>query len=432
MTAATITRKSDGLLVSRHFGASRERVFAALSDADQLRQWWGPPSHPVVDCSVDFRPGGVWHYGLRGVTDGVELWARSVYQQIVPPERISYLERSSDADGRVTEERPAAFVTITLGADETGTTLAIDIRYQSPLDRERAIRSGVESGLSRALDALDQLLTNGKKNTMSTVASKDGTTIAYETLGDGPPIILVDGAMCFRASGPMRPIGRELASAFTVVLYDRRGRGQSGDTQPSTVDRELEDLDALIAAVGGPVSLFGISSGAALSLRAAVALGPKRVDRLVMFEPPYLPEEFLDQAARYTADLTRALSEGRPGDALETFMRHVGVPEQGIVGARQSPTWEATVALAQTLAYDDAVMGDSRVPTDAALVSIPTLTLASAASPPMLHHGPQVAALAIPGATFELVDGTFHEPDPAALATRVADFAQLPVAQAGS
>ena len=159
MTAATITRTSDGLLVSRHFRAPRERVFTALSDADQLRQWWGPPSHPVVDCTVDFRPGGVWHYRLRGLTDGLELWARSVYQQIVPPERISYLERSSDADGRVTDDRPAAFVTITLDPAETGTTLAIDIRYQSPLDRDRAIRSGVEGNLSLALDALDRLLT---------------------------------------------------------------------------------------------------------------------------------------------------------------------------------------------------------------------------------------------------------------------------------
>jgi uncharacterized protein YndB with AHSA1/START domain len=157
---ATITRTRDGLLVSRHFGARRERVFAALSDAEQLRRWWGPPSHPVVDCTVDFRPGGVWHYRLRGVTDGVELWARSVYQQIVPPERISYLERSSDAAGQVTDERPAAFVTVTLEPDEPGTTLTIDIRYQSPLDRERALRSGVEGGLTRALDTLDDLLTN--------------------------------------------------------------------------------------------------------------------------------------------------------------------------------------------------------------------------------------------------------------------------------
>lgn len=159
MTTATITRRPAGLRVVRRFRAPRERVFTALSEADQLRQWWGPPSHPVVDCSVDFRPGGVWHYRLRGLADGDEVWARSVYQEIVPPERISYLERSSDADGRVTDERPAAFVTITLDPDEAGTTLAIDIRYPSPLDRDRAIRHGVEGGLTRALDTLDNLLT---------------------------------------------------------------------------------------------------------------------------------------------------------------------------------------------------------------------------------------------------------------------------------
>jgi pimeloyl-ACP methyl ester carboxylesterase len=261
---------------------------------------------------------------------------------------------------------------------------------------------------------------------MSALVSNDGTTIAYETVGDGPPVILVDGAMCFRDSGPMRPIASELAAHFTAVLYDRRGRGESGDTPPSSVQREVEDLEALIRTVGAPVSLFGISSGAALSLRTALALGPDRVSHLVMFEPPYLPEGFLGQAAQYTADLTRALAEGRREDALETFMRHVGVPEQGIAGSRQSPTWDATVALAPTLAHDDAAMGDSRVPADAALVEIPTLTLASAGSPPMLHHGPQVAAAAIPGATFELIPGTFHEPDPAALAARLAEFVQVP------
>lgn len=257
---------------------------------------------------------------------------------------------------------------------------------------------------------------------MTTVISKDGTTIAYETIGDGAPVILVDGAMCFRDSGPMRPIARELAADFTVVLYDRRGRGESGDVPLSAVGRELEDLNALIDAVGAPVSLFGISSGAALSLRAAIALGPARVGHLVMFEPPYLPEEFLGGAARYTTDLTRALAEGRREDAIEIFMRHVGVPEQGIAGARQSPTWDATVALAPTLAYDDAVMGNSTVPPEAARITIPTLTLASVASPPMLHHGPLVAAQAIPGARFELVDGAFHEPDPAALAARLREF----------
>jgi pimeloyl-ACP methyl ester carboxylesterase len=268
---------------------------------------------------------------------------------------------------------------------------------------------------------------------MTTVTSNDGTTIDYETVGEGPPVILVDGAMCFRDSGPMRPIARALATAFTVVLYDRRGRGRSGDTPPSTghgpttygsVERELEDLGALIAAVGAPVSLFGISSGAALSLRAAIALGPGSVGHLVMFEPPYLAEELLGRAAQYTADLTRALAEGRREDALETFMRHVGVPEQGIAASRQSPTWQSTVDLAPTLGYDDAVMGDSTVPADAALVTIPVLTLASSSSPPMLHHGPEVAARVIPGAVFELVDGTFHEPDSAALAARIIEFVQ--------
>lgn len=157
MSATTVTRRDRGLIVSRFFTAPRELVFRALSEAEQLMQWWGPPSCPVVECTVDFRPGGVWHYRLR-LPDGGEAWARSVYREITPPERISYLERSSDADGAVTDERPAAFCVITLDASGEGTVLTATLQYESPLDRDRAIRNGVEQGFPAALLQLDALL----------------------------------------------------------------------------------------------------------------------------------------------------------------------------------------------------------------------------------------------------------------------------------
>lgn len=157
ISPTTVVRKPGLLTFTRTFSARRELVFLALSDADHLRRWWGPPDYPVVECSVDFRPGGVWHYCLRG-RDGAEVWARSVYREIVPPERVSYFERPSDAQGNITDVRPGSFVTITLESRAAETQLTAVMRYQSPLDGARAIHHGVEHGFSAALDLLDDVL----------------------------------------------------------------------------------------------------------------------------------------------------------------------------------------------------------------------------------------------------------------------------------
>src|SRR5574342_253652 len=124
---------------------------------------------------------------------------------------------------------------------------------------------------------------------MPTVRSKDGTAIAYERLGEGPPLILVDGALCSRAFGPMPKLAPLLAPHFTVFMYDRRGRGESGDTKPYAKERELEDIGALVQAAGGKAHLVGLSSGAALVLEAAAA--GLRVNRVAAYEPPYMVED---------------------------------------------------------------------------------------------------------------------------------------------
>ncbi|WP_066039724.1 SRPBCC family protein [Herbiconiux solani] len=155
--SSSITRLPQGLEISRRFAASRERIFRALSEADQLMQWWGPASCPVVECSVDFRPGGIWHYRLH-LPDGGEAWTRAVYREISAPERITYREHSSDAAGTETPDRPAALGTITLRADDDGTLFTVTLRYESPLELDRAIRTGVERGFPAALDQLAALL----------------------------------------------------------------------------------------------------------------------------------------------------------------------------------------------------------------------------------------------------------------------------------
>ena len=195
---------------------------------------------------------------------------------------------------------------------------------------------------------------------MNKVISKDGTQIAYETKGSGPAVILVDGALCYRSFGPMPHLAELLAPRFTVYIYDRRGRGESGNSKPYAIEREVEDIEALIKAAGGSAFVYGISSGACLALEAAIKLGDK-IRKLAMYEPPYNSEEAARQAWReYRKKLAELLAAGRRGDAAALFMGFVGTPADQIDGMRQAPMWPMFEAVAPTLAYDAAAMGEDR------------------------------------------------------------------------
>ncbi|MEW2359630.1 alpha/beta hydrolase [Spirillospora sp. NPDC029432] len=257
---------------------------------------------------------------------------------------------------------------------------------------------------------------------MPTVTSADGTAIAYERDGGGPPLILVDGAMCHRAGGPMRPLAAMLRDAFTVYAYDRRGRGESADTQPYAVAREVEDLRALIELAGPRTYLYGISSGAALALETAAA--DPRVAKLALYEPPFTAEvERDDRAGEYTRRLTGLLAAGRRGDAVELFMTNVGVPPQAIAGMRAQPGWAAMEAIAPTLAYDARLLGDGTVPRGtAAAVTVPTLVLTGGESPQNLRKAAEATAGALPAAGFRSLDGQTHDVAPDALAPVLTEF----------
>lgn len=250
------------------------------------------------------------------------------------------------------------------------------------------------------------------------VQSADGTAIAYEVQGTGPTIVLVDGAMCFRGAGPMRSIAAALDHALRVVLYDRRGRGESADTLPFEAGREIQDLAAVAEAVGEPLTLFGMSSGGALCLRAAAALDA--VTGVAVYEPPFMPEPAITGAAAYSAALSGALARGDHGGAVEAFLLRVGTPPQAIPGFRSSPAWAGMEKIAPTLAYDDAAMGDSRVPL---LDGLPAevLALAGSASPGFLQYGAGAVAEAT-GGRFELLAGQTHDVSPAAAAESLIRF----------
>jgi pimeloyl-ACP methyl ester carboxylesterase len=250
--------------------------------------------------------------------------------------------------------------------------------------------------------------------------SRDGTPIAYTRSGQGPAVILVSGAMSTGAT--VAPLAGLLAARFTVVGYDRRGRGESGDTAPYAVAREVEDLAALMEAVGGKASLYGISSGGALVLEAAASGLPVR--QAAVYEPPFaIDETAAEERAEYTRNLTRALGEGRRGDAVELFLRLTGLAEGMIQGARRSPMWEAMEALAPSLAHDDAVMGGGRVPRDRlAVVPVPVLAMAGGASPAWMRQAAQAVAESAPKGTYRVLPDQTHVVDPNVLAPVLAEF----------
>lgn len=251
--------------------------------------------------------------------------------------------------------------------------------------------------------------------------SRDGTSLAYGVIGQGPTVILVSGAMS--TGGTMAPLAQRLADHCTAVVYDRRGRGGSGDTAPYAVGREVEDLTALIDAVGGDAALFGVSSGGALVLHAAASGLPLR--RAAVYEVPYA-DHLADGAAReaaYKERLNAALGEGRRGEAVELFLRLTGLGEEMIQGARQSPMWAGMEAVAPSLAHDDAVMGDGLLPRDRlAAITVPVLSVAGGASPEWMRTASREIAETVPKGAYRVLEGQTHMVEPEVLAPVLTEF----------
>lgn len=260
---------------------------------------------------------------------------------------------------------------------------------------------------------------------MKTVTSNDGTKVAYDAQGQGPALILVNGAMNTSSSGSNPELAGLLAQHLKVYSYDRRGRGESGDTLPYAVGREIDDVEALIAVAGGAASLYGHSPGASLALEAAVALG-ERVKRLAMYEAPYNDDPEAKRAwGEYIEQLTDALAAGRRGDAVALFMSYVGVPAAQIAGMRQAPFWSDLEAIAPTLAYDHTgILGsDAAIPVErAARILASTLVMHGDASPAFMDETARTLSHAIPRAQLRTLAGQTHEVDPAVLAPVLIGF----------
>lgn len=261
---------------------------------------------------------------------------------------------------------------------------------------------------------------------MGTVVSSEGTAIAYNRSGDGPPVILVDGALCYRGSGPGWPLAARLARDFTVFAYDRRGRGESEDADSYSIEREIDDLAAIIEQAGGSACVYGYSSGAVLALEAANSgLGIKK---LALYEAPLLVDDTAPpQSHDYLPRLNSLLAAERRGAAVRMFLREMTVPAAIIPWMRFAPGWAKVKAAAHTLPYDHTILGDTRsgrpLPTDRwAAVTMPTLVIDAGRSPAWIRNAMRALADVLPNAEYCTLTGQRHTVRPRAIAPVLTEF----------
>src|SRR5215472_11285332 len=251
-----------------------------------------------------------------------------------------------------------------------------------------------------------------------TLSSRDGTSIGYDSQGEGPALVLVDGALTVHSSGSGE-LAALLAPHFTVYGFDRRGRGHSGDTLPYAVDREIDDIEAVVDRAGGRAFLYGHSSGGPLAMRSAIRLGGK-VGKLAMYEPPYNNDPGAQESwSQYLRELSEALADGRRGDAVALFMRFVGTPAERVEDMRRASFWPGMEAVAPTLAYDHAaILGEPwSVPTElAARVPVPALVMSGDAGLPFMPDAARALSQAIPQGQLRTLEGQTHEVNPGVLA----------------
>jgi pimeloyl-ACP methyl ester carboxylesterase len=256
---------------------------------------------------------------------------------------------------------------------------------------------------------------------MKTAVSPDGTTIAFDQFGGGPPVIMAAGA--FNTRTTTEPLAKALEQRFTVLNYDRRGRGDSGDTTPYAVEREIEDIGALIAAAGGSASVFGYSSGAILTLQAAAS--GLEITHLVLYEPPFRPDDsYPPPPADLAEQVATLVAAGRRGDAVELYqIKAIGIPEDVVAQMRHAPFRPGLEAIAHTLAYDAAICGDMSLPTGLlASVATPALVICGEQSVPMLRAAARAAAEKLPSGRLASLPGQSHDINPEATAPVIADF----------
>ena len=255
---------------------------------------------------------------------------------------------------------------------------------------------------------------------MPKITSADGTVIAYDKKGQGPLLVLVLGALNRKSQG--KKLTELLSDRFTVVSYDRRGRGDSTDTLPYSTDKEVDDIDALITELGGSAYLYGHSSGCVLALLAAKKLGSK-VNSLALYELPYDADPAAQKASQtYRKELAQLLAAGEKGQAIALFVKSVGVTDKQIAAMERLPMWKGLTAMADTLAYDTIELMEQYPTIDVSDITIKTLAMYGADSPAFMANTAQKLSETMPHAKLRSFDGQTHDVKATALAPVLAEF----------
>lgn len=282
--------------------------------------------------------------------------------------------------------------------------------------------AAVEANTKRAPQVTTSTATVPRRKT---VRSKDGTTIAFDRIGHGPPVILVDAALCYRGLGQSGQLAKLLASHFTVITYDRRGRGESGDTAPYAVAREVEDIAALLSDVGGSAYLWGMSSGAVLALEAARHL--EGIRKLALYEAPFIVDDSRPTTEDQWVRIADAVAAHRRGTAVRVFLQVVGVPSVFIALMQLSPLWPKLKAIAHTLPYDGAIVQEFQrgrpLPAQRwASVTVPTLVMDGGKSPQWMRNGNRALSVVLANAEYRTLDRQTHMLKPKIHAPKLVGF----------
>lgn len=435
-----IDTSSNTIRIRRTYAAGVDRVWWAWTDAEAISRWWGPQGWAATVYEMDVRPGGRWRFQIAP-EDGSAAPVRSIatYRVVVACAELEYDDAFADEAWQA--DRTDAFPTaVTFASAGTGCTVEVAASFPDGQALRRAVELQMAEGYAEALDRLGSLLDTLQRNdtdapstqgetTMSdlpTLTSADGTAIAYEKIGSGPAIVVI-GNVAEDHTG-VAGVAKALSEHFTVISFDRRGRGASGDPQPYDPAREIDDVAALIDVAGGAAALTSGSGGCALALDAASALGDK-VTGLYLYEPPFIVNDARSPApADYVEHQEALVAAGKRSEAVEYFMTEmVGVPAEYIPAMKQDSSWDAMVKYAHTYAYDGRILRglqDGRpLPTDRWSIDAPIAVAVGGNGEAFIREGADALATILPNVTVLTLPDHDHSafwmaPDPVARQAR--------------
>ncbi|MEU1951385.1 alpha/beta fold hydrolase [Nocardia rhamnosiphila] len=407
-----VDRSRNTLRISRTYAATVDRAWWAWTEAEAITKWWGPVGWAATVYEMDVRPGGRWRFQIAP-EDGSAEPVRGVatYRRVVPHAELAY--EDAFADEAWQPDGTGTFPTsVTFASAGTGCRIEVEASFPDGQALRRAVELQMADGYAEALDRLDDLLGTLQGDTiMQTVSSADGTTIAYEKTGSGPAIIVISNVAEDHTG--VAGLAKALSEHFTVIAFDRRGRGASGDPQPYDPARELDDIAALIDVAGGSAALTSGSGGCAIALDAASALGD-RVTGLYLYEPPFIVDHSRSPApADYVEYVEGLVAAGKRSEAVEYVMTEmIGVPADYLEPMKQDPSWADMARYAHTFAYEGRILRGLQdgkpLPADRWSVDAPIAVAIGGDSEAYFRVGADALAALLPKVTVLTLPGQGH------------------------